>query len=428
MRGKLSAAALAALTGLVLAGCGSSGGGGGAGSSGDPASVTGTLRVVAPNFSADNKGQEVFQGVVDRFHEEYPQVEVEGDFIPYNNLNEKISTALASGDNYDVVMAGVGWVQPLADLGAIESLEDHGYSVDDLEGVPENFIDPVMWEDELYAVPIVANPRLLAYSKSAFEAAGLDPTKPPQSLEELREYAKKLTVRDASGNITQTGFDFWADPSNYRQQFVAFMGALGGREFEDEEPGFNSDAGREALQLIHDMIQVDQSSTYGYMNSAQTALVTTGEAGMGFASPYVDCSEAGIGAKCDDLVYFTLKDQDEIMYSGGRLAGIGAGTDMPEAAAAFIDALRDPASQAAISAMDVGVPLNADAVDPSFFENNPAGQYALDHLDKAVFEYGGATFLDFRAEFGPALDAAILGERPVDDVLAELEQTALGER
>jgi multiple sugar transport system substrate-binding protein len=426
MKKRLGIAALATAGLLALAGC--SGGGSDAKSTTD-AGQTGTIRVLVANFPANNVGQGVFDQIVKVFHKSYPKVKVESDFVPYDSLNQKISTSLASGQNYDVISAGIGWVQPLADLGAIQDLTKLGITKADLEKSSyPSFVDPMLWKGDVYAVPVVANPRVLAYSKSAFEKAGLDPNKAPQSLDELREDAKKLTIRDGSGNITQTGFDFWAPPSNYRQQFVAFMGALGGQEFTDEKPTFADKAGVDALQLIHDMVTVDKSSTYGYQNSAKTALVTTGEAAMGFASPYVDCStaEGGIGDKCKDLVYFNLKDKKEAEYVGGRVAAVGEGTKLQGAALAMVKAFQDKKIQEAISKIDVGVPIATDAGDSEFVKSNPASSFAFANLDKGVFEYGGATFLDFRAKFGPSLDQVILGKAGAKPTLDDIKKVAEG--
>jgi len=417
----LQLVAVGALTALALTGC-SSGGDEPADTSTD---AKGTIRVLVANFSADKTGQAAFDKIVDIFHKSYPNIDVESDFVPYDALNQKISTALAAGDNYDVISAGIGWVQPLADLGAIQSLAPFGVTEDTLEKtVYPSFVAPMLWDDEVYALPVVANPRVLAYSKSAFEAAGLDPDKAPQSFDQLREDAKKLTIRNDQGDITQTGFDFWAPPSNYRQQFVTFLGAAGLNPFTDGEPTFNEPGGIEALQLMHDMITVDKSSTYGYQNSAKTALVESGEAAMGFASPYVDCSADGIGDKCDDLVYFNLKDEREVEYVGGRIAAVGDGSAFPDAALAMAEAFQDPDVQIDISKMDVGVPVGIDAGDSDFVNSNPATTFAWQNLDKGVFEYGGATFLDFRAEFGPSLDQVILGQADAKETLDRLADIA----
>ena len=45
------------------------------------------------------------------------------------------------------------------------------------------------------------------YRKDYFKEAGLDPNSPPETWEELYDYAKKLVVMDDSGNVERGGFD-----------------------------------------------------------------------------------------------------------------------------------------------------------------------------------------------------------------------------
>ncbi len=51
-------------------------------------------------------------------------MKVEPDFATYNNLNEKISTSIAAGIPYDVMVTGVGWVQPFASKRIFADLGD----------------------------------------------------------------------------------------------------------------------------------------------------------------------------------------------------------------------------------------------------------------------------------------------------------------
>jgi multiple sugar transport system substrate-binding protein len=75
--------------------------------------------------------------------------------------------------------------------------------------------------DDLYPAPLVQCQGLdgvtlclpwgcdvdaLFWNKDLFAAAGLDPERPPQTMEELVEYAKKLTIRDEKGALSQVGF------------------------------------------------------------------------------------------------------------------------------------------------------------------------------------------------------------------------------
>ncbi|HBT90243.1 MAG TPA: ABC transporter substrate-binding protein, partial [Ruminococcaceae bacterium] len=47
--------------------------------------------------------------------------------------------------------------------------------------------------DKLYSMPFNSSTPLLYYNKDAFKAAGLDPEKPPKTLEEIISLAPKLT-------------------------------------------------------------------------------------------------------------------------------------------------------------------------------------------------------------------------------------------
>ena len=59
-----------------------------------------------------------------------------------------------------------------------------------------------MWGYPQYGIDIYG----LTWNKDHFKEAGLDPEKPPRTWDEFRDYAKKLTKKDAQGNITRVGY------------------------------------------------------------------------------------------------------------------------------------------------------------------------------------------------------------------------------
>jgi multiple sugar transport system substrate-binding protein len=64
----------------------------------------------------------------------------------------------------------------------------------------------------------------LFWNKDLFQAAGLDPERPPQTLEELAAFAERLTVRDGEGELRQVGFV----PDWPRPHTALYAGMLGG--------------------------------------------------------------------------------------------------------------------------------------------------------------------------------------------------------
>ena len=86
----------------------------------------------------------------------------------------------------------------------IQAFIDHDkFSIADLE---PNILGYYSIGGKLYSMPWNISTPLLYYNKDAFREAGLDPEKPPQTLDEIRAAAEKLTKKDGSGNVTKYGF------------------------------------------------------------------------------------------------------------------------------------------------------------------------------------------------------------------------------
>ncbi len=133
-----------------------------------------------------------------------------------------------------------------------------------------------MWAHPQYGGDTYA----LTWNKEHFKEAGLDPEKPSKTWAEFREYAKKLTKRDAEGTISRVGFairhlgtasgivhkHFWALEGAGAQLVVPPDALRGGKS------GFNNEGGKAALQLILDMLDVDKSTSVSFPD-ARTAFL-----------------------------------------------------------------------------------------------------------------------------------------------------------
>lgn len=415
--------AVAAAAGLSLAACSSGGGSSSGNSSADPATMTGTLRVLVPSYPDSNAGKAALDKVVATFHQKYPKVNVEPDFATFSTLNQKISTSIAGGQGYDVLVTGVGWIPPFASKGVFADLSSFGETASKLgDSTNPALVPAAEYNGKVYAVPLIAGPKPLALRKSLFAKAGLDPSKPPTTMAELKADAQKLTVKDSSGNITQAGFDFWAGPGGYRQDFVALMGSLGVPLYDkDGKPQFAGSQGVQTLDWMKSMVGTVEK--YGSQNAAKSPMVTTGEAAMGFTGGYVDCSAKGVGQSvCNDLEFFNLKDTQASMFTGGQLASVGKNSKLQQAAWDFIQDMATPAAEADIASLNFAVPAAKDASDAPIVKSNPASTFSAANLGQASFEGGSANWLDMRPKFDSGLDDALLGKKSSQDVLTSLQQ------
>lgn len=410
---------LIAVLGLVLSGCG---GGGVIDPSTDgvpPAEATGTLRVLIPSFPSSTKGREEFDKVVVDFKKTYPKMNVEPDFATYNNLNEKMSTSIAAGIPYDVMVTGVGWIQPFASKRIFADLADFGVTNDVIADKSiAAMIPAATYNGKLYAYPLLADARAVGLRVSAFREAGLDPDEPPTTMAEIKAAAEKLTKRNAQGTITRPGFDFFT-ASSFRQPYTTFLAAAGTPLYTDGKPGYNGATGLETLKWIKSM--VNNVQVYGQRNAAQQPLVYTNEAAMGLVGGAIDCSEKGIGrANCDDLRFFRLNNGKEVEFVGGDLASIGSRSKHKKAAWTFIQSLTKPSTLDAMATLNKKLPAYKDAVNSPQAQSNPLSKFVAGGLQHAVYEGGSTNWLEMRGYFDAQLTQAILGQKEPAKVLSNL--------
>ncbi len=225
----------------VLAGCGGSGGDG---------------ETVNLSFSAWGNPAElqVYNRAVDAFNEQRDDVQVELTGIPNDNYFQTLLTRLQGGQAPDVFYVGDADVSTLISNGTIEPLSE--FLESDASYVTEDEFATDIWgasrtEDEIYALSVDSNPRLLYYNIDLLEEVG---AKSPQEYldegnwnwEAMEEITGKL--RDAG----KYGFVQSADHVN----ILNWVWSNGGAFVEDERIVADQDEKTtEAFEFVSRMIE-----------------------------------------------------------------------------------------------------------------------------------------------------------------------------
>jgi len=108
-------------------------------------------------------------------------------------------------------------------------------------------------------IPMGAHTRLCVYQKDLFAEVGLDPEQPPQTLEQLVDYAKKLT-RDINGDgkidIWGLGMYFGPSRATIELTFAPLIWHFGGKLWDEKtkQAVFASPAGVQAAQFLSDLL------------------------------------------------------------------------------------------------------------------------------------------------------------------------------
>jgi len=228
----------------------------------------------------------------------------QGNYV--DSLNKFIAS-VRSGDVPAILQMHDASTQLLIDSGEVTPIQDFVDREDyDLSDFEPRLLDYYRVGDRLYSMPFnVSNPVLL-YEKNSFREAGLDPEKPPATLEELTEASRKLVQRDSQGNVTRSGvaleINVW-----YFEQMLANAGALyvnngNGRDDRPTEAVFNGPEGQAIFQWWHDMVEEGLAFNVGRNPTGTDHLyaVGAGRAAMTIASSsalrsVLDALEAGGG-------------------------------------------------------------------------------------------------------------------------------------
>ncbi|PSL03157.1 carbohydrate ABC transporter substrate-binding protein (CUT1 family) [Haloactinopolyspora alba] len=421
--GSAMLAAVAALS-LFTAACGSddSEASGGAGGEGE---VSGEITLLTPIYEGTDGEKLLEEELLPKFYEQYPDVSVSVDYTTYGTLNEKLTTAVASGLVPDVMMMGVGWIEGFADKGVLRELSEFGITGESLkESYTEQIVQAGMYDGGVYAVPIMLDTRFAVARKDILAEAGFD--KPPSSWEELREYAIALTERDADGTLTRAGFDMLSH--DLRQMFEVFLFSSGASLFNDDvtEPTFNSPEAVEALQFMTDLINEHKVEDVGFSSTdAQVHPLINGRAAMGLAhnNLWLQVQESA-PELADQLVPFLINGEQPGMFFGGTLATVSANSEHPEAAAALLEFLSSPEAALAANEQRGNVPALTELLDSEYVRQNKMVQFAMENLEHAQNEGGPPQWLEIRGEFTPAIEAALLGEKTPQQALDDLAATA----
>ncbi|WP_158289681.1 ABC transporter substrate-binding protein [Paenibacillus flagellatus] len=243
---------------VVLAGCGGADretawpyGGGRDPGAGNGQAVPNKAKRVSIDFwytwSGDFRN-EFQKTVVDAFVRDHPELEVNMTFLEgtgSTQYSDKILTSIAGGEPPDVLLFDRFLIQSWASKGLLEDLTP--YLTED--NVSPADYDPRIWaetvyEGRVYGLPWVIDGRAMYYNKTMMAKAGLDPNRPPRTIDELDRMAERMFAADAEGRYTQVGFIPWMG-----QGFLYTQAWNWGGRWEDAEGRLTPDDPRNALAL-----------------------------------------------------------------------------------------------------------------------------------------------------------------------------------
>ena len=187
----------------------------------------------------------IIDGLAAGFEKDNPGIKLKPIYSgSYQESIAKALTAVKSGDPPVTSILLSTDMFTLIDEDAIVPFDELIKTADDrkwLASFYPAFMENSQTGGKTWGIPFQRSTVVLYYNKEAFKDAGLDPNKPPATWTEMREFAQKLTKRDASGNVTQwgvqipsSGFPYWLFQGLVIENGVNLMNQAGTEVYYDK--------------------------------------------------------------------------------------------------------------------------------------------------------------------------------------------------
>ncbi len=203
-----------------------------------------TVRVLAMEQAGPTV--EEMNSIVAEFNKEHPNVTVQIDYVAYDALHDKITTAMASTPPaYDVFLVDDIWYAEFA---------DKGYVLDATSRITKEMRDGIFeaaWEiptvnGKVFGMPWLLDQKYFFYNEKILQDAGI--TNPPTTWEELIEQAK--TIKD-KGLVEYPIVWSWGQYEAAICDWVTLLFGNGGAMADDQgNPVFNNEAGVKTLEWM----------------------------------------------------------------------------------------------------------------------------------------------------------------------------------
>ena len=198
----------------------------------DADTATGAIMRILPRT-----GEEDARRAAEAFERRYPHIDVVTSTAGGQMDEQKLMTAIAGGSPPDVINQDRFSVGGWAARGAFLPLD--GFLARDTTTIRAEDYYPACWNEAIYrgrvyAIPNTTDDRLLFYNEDLLRREGFVDAAgrvvPPRTWSELKQYAVKMTRRDARGNLTQVGF-----VPNYGNSWLYLYGWQNGGRFLSED-------------------------------------------------------------------------------------------------------------------------------------------------------------------------------------------------
>ncbi|MEP1931325.1 MAG: extracellular solute-binding protein [Roseibium sp.] len=214
---------------------------------------------------------DAMEQLIEKFETANPDITVKMTHFPYADYRTKVAAAIPAGEGPDVVQLFYGWLNDYIEADLIRPLPKDTFDPEKIDAEFFPMVQAMKRDGAYYALPTAVRSLALFYNTRLFDEAGIE--KPPATLDELVETAKKLTKVDGAGNITQVGITTGMTAQDHHWWREVLVRQFGGEPYENDYKtvNYNNDAGLAALKFYTGLEKDHKVTKSGFMDEPQAA-------------------------------------------------------------------------------------------------------------------------------------------------------------
>lgn len=332
--------------------------------------------------------QDAFDDAVAAFEAANPDIKIEQEAVPFNQMISQVQARLGAGDDsLDVVAVDPPRLPNMVSQEFLDPVSDEASSQMS-EVVSEVGFNSVTWEDGQWAYPVWTSDNLLFYNKSALAAAGVD--EPSGSPEERMTWEQVLddaqTVIEAGA--AEYGFGIEQVNRYYAlQPIIMSMGAGAGLEGDfGLEPSVNTTEWKAFGKWYGELFEAG-ISPQGVNPEQMPTLFQSGQLAYFLAGPtfITEFETSEIAGNWGMAPHPYFESGEVVTPTDSWAVGVSAHSAKKEAAHAFAEfATLTPEGASLMSANDNLPPVHAEAYDEFISRLTGVAGDTVMHLDEIL--------------------------------------------
>lgn len=339
--------------------------------------------------------------------------------IPTAELKRELSTAILAGNEPDIAIIDNPDQAMFSSQGVLAQLDDRIAEWGQADNYFPGHWSTTMWDGHNYGVPVGSNTLALFINNTLAEAAGLDVSNPPQTWDDLMDWAAKLTNPDAN----QYGITLVAE----RNETATFMWLPFLLQTGETLKTLDSARGRAALQLWTDFVEKGYASpeivNYGFGDIP--GQFEAGNAAMMLEGPWV---LSQLASEAPDLKFTVAplpypKDGQPGSALGGENFTIFASSNVQDCAWDFIKFTQDPANIVDWYKGLGFLPARSDvAASSDYWRNDPYLSVFVKQMETAMPRGPLPNWPDVSEVIQLMLQEALTGQVSVNEAISSAAQ------